>query len=73
MPINTLFIQKNCDRCGRELGESEKRFMSFFTREVICALCHSEEDEIRKKIKEQDGDPSADLRYQGIGVVPKVK
>ena len=71
MPIQTFFIQKNCDRCGRVLGE--RRSLSFFTKDVICPDCSAEEDEIRQKIRERDKDPSADLKYQNIGVAPKVK
>jgi hypothetical protein len=66
MPIHTFFIQKLCDRCGRKLGE--KRAMSFFTSETLCENCSANEEEIRKKIREQHGDSTADLRYQGIGL-----
>lgn len=71
MPINTFFIQKYCDRCHRELGE--KRVLSFFTREALCMNCSTKEDEVRRNIREQDGEPMADLKYQGIGVIPAVK
>jgi hypothetical protein len=71
MPIQTFFVQKNCDRCGRVLGE--KRSLSFFTKDIICPNCSAEEDEIRQKIREEDGDPNADLKYQNIGVFPKLK
>jgi hypothetical protein len=47
--------------------------MSFFTKETLCVECSDIESEIRKKIREQDGDPMADLKYEGIGVVPKVE
>jgi len=71
MPIQTFFVQKNCDRCGRLFGE--KRRLFFFTKDVIRRNCSPEEDEIRQKIRERDKDPSADLKYQNIGVAPKVK
>ena len=71
MPISTFFIQKNCDRCGASLEAG--RAMSFFTRETLCLECSKKEDEIRQKIRERDGDPNADLKYQNIGVVPKVE
>lgn len=71
MPIDTFFIQKNCDRCGRSLNGG--RAMSFFTKETICRECSAEEGRIRQKIREQDGDPNADLKYEGCGVVPKVE
>jgi len=71
MPIQTFFIQRYCDRCNRELGG--RRSLSFFTSDVICADCSSEEEEIRKRIREEDGDPNADLRYQNIGFLPKLK
>jgi hypothetical protein len=47
--------------------------MSFFTKETICRECSAEEGRIRQKIREQDGDPNADLKYEGCGVVPKVE
>jgi hypothetical protein len=71
MPIDTFFIQKCCDRCGRELTAERK--MSFFTKETLCMDCSAEEDDIRQKIREQDGDPMADLKYEGIGMIPVIK
>ena len=71
MPISTFFIQKSCDRCGASLEAG--RTMSFFTKETLCLECSKKEDEIRQKIREQDGDPNADLKYENIGIVPKVK
>jgi uncharacterized Zn finger protein (UPF0148 family) len=53
MPISTFFIQHSCDRCGGELGE--KRTISFFTGETLCGICAVNEDEIREKIREEDG------------------
>ena len=71
MPINTFFIQKNCDRCNS--GLEGGRVISFFTRETICMECSRKEDEIRQKIRERDSDPEADMTYFGCGVVPKIK
>ena len=71
MPVNTFFIQKSCDRCGRPLNGG--RTMSFFTKETLCVECSDVEGKIRKKICERDGDPMADLKYEGCGVVPKVE
>ena len=70
MPISTFFIQKICDRCGRSLNSG--RAMSFFTKQTLCVGCSAEEDEVRRKICERDGNPNADLKYEGCGVVPKV-
>ncbi len=69
MPRNTFFIQKFCDRCGRSLADG--RTMSFFTNATLCIACSDKESEIRSKIREQEGDPNADLKYEGCGVVPQ--
>jgi hypothetical protein len=71
MPLNTFFIQKRCDRCGHEL--TKMRRMSFFNKETLCENCSTKEDEIRRTIREQEGDQIADLKYQGIGVLPVIK
>ena len=71
MPVNTFFIQKSCDRCGKLLNGG--RTMSFFTKETLCNECSAVEGKIRKKICERDGYPNADLKYEGCGVVPKVE
>jgi hypothetical protein len=42
--------------------------MSFFTSETLCEYCSANEKEIQKKIKEQYGNPTADLRCRGIGL-----
>ena len=60
MPISTFFIQQCCDRCRGELGE--KRTMSFFIGETLCEVCSVNEDEVREKIREEDGDPTADRK-----------
>ena len=71
VPVNTFFIQKSCDRCRGSLNGG--RSMSFFTKQTLCMECSAKEDEIRKRIREQDGDLNADLKYEGVGVVPKVE
>lgn len=71
MPVRTFFIQKNCDRCGKLLNNA--REMSFFTKETLCMECSAEEDRIRRKIRERDGDPKADLKYEGCGMVPRIE
>jgi hypothetical protein len=45
--------------------------MSFFTNATLCIACSDKESEIRSKIREQEGDPNADLKYEGCGVVPQ--
>jgi len=60
MPISTFFIQQSYDRCGGEFGE--ERAISFFTGEVLCKYCSTNEDAIREKIREQEEDPTADRK-----------
>lgn len=71
MPVRTFFIQRSCDRCCRPLVGG--RTMSFFTKETLCVECSNAEDGIRRRIREQDKDPDADLRYEGCGAVPKIE
>ena len=72
MPVSTLFIQENCDRCSRPLGGGpEGRHLSFFTRkDVLCSACAEKENRIREKICETEG-PGADEKYEGRGEIPK--
>jgi hypothetical protein len=46
--------------------------MSFFSNETICLVCGREEEEIRAMIRQKEG-TDADLKYQGRGVLPKVR
>jgi len=46
--------------------------MSFFSYETICLECGRKEEEVRAKIRQQEG-ADADLKYQGCGSLPKVE
>jgi hypothetical protein len=45
--------------------------MSFFVNETICLDCLRKEEEIRAKIREDQGE-DADLEYNGCGFIPSL-
>ena len=69
-PISVHFIQSFCDRCENDL--SGGRAMSFFMNETICLDCLRKEEEIRAKIRKDQGE-DADLEYKGCGFIPSTK
>jgi hypothetical protein len=69
-PISVYFIQSYCDRCDEDL--SRGRAMSFFLNETICLDCLQKEEEIRAKIREDQGE-DADLEFNRCGFIPSLK
>jgi hypothetical protein len=46
--------------------------MSFFMNETICLDCLRKEEEVRAKIRKDQGE-DADLEYSGCGFIPSLR
>ncbi len=62
--MQDMMSKKMCDRCGAPLPI---RIMSWFTEDIICMDCSSQEDEIKDKLRK-----AGKSSMEGCGYVPKI-
>ena len=69
MPIDSFFIQPNCDRCHNDLSKHGVRKMSWFNNHTLCHNCIDEETKLKADLREANMDVSA---LEGCGYIPKI-